>query len=564
MTDTPKVSVVIPVYNGADFVAEAIDSALAQTYSNVEVVVINDGSCDGGATDRIARSYGDRIVYTSKQNGGVASALNHGVRTMTGEYFTWLSHDDLYTPDKVERSIAFLKTLKGKKHIVYSDYSVFSDDPSNVIQMQLRGVEPGHFRYWITVENSLHGCTLLIPRQAFDDCGLFNEALRTTQDYDLWFRMAKEYEFHHIPEMLVKARSHGEQGTVKMAEIVLRECNALLSGFTEDLGADELSRATGSHPAFAYAMINASLRRRGFALAAARAQELCLANLPQSDASLRHRISAILNRSERHIELERFAKKMIKRIAPRWLYAKLSRLKPSVGLTRASSSDTGATTSVDASASTLVSAVNLLPLKEKFSAVYDKNVFGGADSRSGAGSDLVQTEIIRRAIPDIVRRYGIRSFLDAPCGDWFWMQHVDLGVSRYIGADIVESMIEKNRRQFGKPGVEFACLDLSNDELPAVELIFSRDCLVHLSYEDALNILRNFKASGATYLLTTTFTGRDANLDLGEGFWRPLNMQLPPFNFPQPLELINEKCTEGDGAFMDKSLGFWFLKDLNL
>ena len=101
----PLVSIVIPVYNGANFLAEAIDSALAQTYRNLEVIVVNDGSTDGGATERIACSYGDKIRYFSKPNGGVSSALNLGIEKMKGEYFSWLSHDDLYAPDKIENQV---------------------------------------------------------------------------------------------------------------------------------------------------------------------------------------------------------------------------------------------------------------------------------------------------------------------------------------------------------------------------------------------------------------------------------------------------------------------------
>lgn len=152
--------------------------------------------------------------------------------------------------------------------------------------------------------------------------------------------------------------------------------------------------------------------------------------------------------------------------------------------------------------------------------------------------------------------------LDAPCGDWFWMREVDLGVEKYTGADIVETLIAKNRSLFGREGIEFKCLDLSRDELPNVDLIFSRDCLVHLSFADAQRMLNNFKASGATFLLTTTFTDRSSNIDLGDGFWRPLNMQLAPFHFPPPIEIVNEKCTEGGGNFGDKSLGLWALKDI--
>ena len=97
----PFITVVIPVYNGADYLGEAIDSALAQTYPHREIIVVNDGSDDGGATDRIARSYVDRIRYYVKENGGVSSALNLGIRNMRGDWLSWLSHDDLYLPDKL-------------------------------------------------------------------------------------------------------------------------------------------------------------------------------------------------------------------------------------------------------------------------------------------------------------------------------------------------------------------------------------------------------------------------------------------------------------------------------
>ena len=97
-TQAPLVSIVIPVYNGASYLREAIDSALAQTYSDVEVIVVNDGSTDGGKTRDIASSFGDRIRYIEKVNGGVATALNLGIREMCGKFFSWLSHDDVYLP----------------------------------------------------------------------------------------------------------------------------------------------------------------------------------------------------------------------------------------------------------------------------------------------------------------------------------------------------------------------------------------------------------------------------------------------------------------------------------
>ena len=118
----PKVSIIIPVYNGSDFMKEAIDSAINQAYKSIEIIVINDGSKDDGKTKNIALSYGNNIRYFEKENGGVATALNLGIKEMTGEYFSWLSHDDYYYPKKIEKQINFLKKQKNKEMILFSNY----------------------------------------------------------------------------------------------------------------------------------------------------------------------------------------------------------------------------------------------------------------------------------------------------------------------------------------------------------------------------------------------------------------------------------------------------------
>ena len=125
----PKVSIVIPAYNASNYLAEAIDSALAQTYPNVEVIVVNDGSKDDGETERVALSYGDKIRYFLKENGGSSSALNMGIVNMTGEWFSWLSHDDLYLPEKLEKQIEFMYSLGIEnslltRHIFFSSYDL--------------------------------------------------------------------------------------------------------------------------------------------------------------------------------------------------------------------------------------------------------------------------------------------------------------------------------------------------------------------------------------------------------------------------------------------------------
>lgn len=211
----------------------------------------------------------------------------------------------------------------------------------------------------------------------------------------------------------------------------------------------------------------------------------------------------------------------------------------------------------------IFSAKQAVNLREKFSKIYLNNTFRGNESRSGAGSDLIQTAVIRDELPKLINELGIKSFIDAPCGDWFWMKEAPLDVESYIGIDIVEKLVESNNQQFGTTSQKFLCLNIAEDELPKADLIFCRDCLVHLNYDDIYKVITNFKRSQSRYLLTTTFTDRSKNVDLiGKDIWRTLNLQLAPFNFPPPLMLINENCTEVDGRFADKCLGLWQLDDL--
>lgn len=213
---TPRVSIVIPVYNGANYMREAIDSALAQTYADVEVVVVNDGSTDGGETDRIARSYGDRIRYVAKPNGGVATALNAGIEAMTGEYFSWLSHDDVYLPEKVAAQVEHLQRLGTPRAVVYGPFEEI-DERSAVLPRPGIGQRVHDDPLMAVFATVLHGCTLLVPREAFERAGLFNPALRSTQDNEMWLRIAMAgFPFHRLPRVLVQSRQHAEQGSRTM------------------------------------------------------------------------------------------------------------------------------------------------------------------------------------------------------------------------------------------------------------------------------------------------------------------------------------------------------------
>src|SRR5215216_1462982 len=198
-------------------------------------------------------------------------------------------------------------------------------------------------------------------------------------------------------------------------------------------------------------------------------------------------------------------------------------------------------------------------MESLFSNVYRHNLWLDAESVSGPGSRLGETAQIRRELPLLLKTLQARSLLDAPCGDFHWMQHVELGIEEYIGADIVRDLIGRHQQEFGNHGRKFIAIDITADELPQVDVILCRDCLSHLSYEDAFKALRNFKMSGSRYLLTTTYTRREINVDIATGGWRPLDLQLQPFNFPAPLQVLVENCSEGNGQLADKSLGLWEL-----
>jgi len=200
--------------------------------------------------------------------------------------------------------------------------------------------------------------------------------------------------------------------------------------------------------------------------------------------------------------------------------------------------------------------------KSIFTEIYKSNYWGDSSSKSGTGSNLEQTRVIRAELPQVIKRLRIESMLDAPCGDYSWLSEVELGATKYIGMDIVSDLIRSNRQKYQAEGRTFVEGNVLADALPKVGLIFCRDLLVHYSVRNINKAIGNFIESGSTYLLTTSFPDLDNNVDIRIGDWRPINLQLPPFNLPAPLETIHEGCTEQSGEYASKSLCLWKLVDL--
>jgi len=216
--------------------------------------------------------------------------------------------------------------------------------------------------------------------------------------------------------------------------------------------------------------------------------------------------------------------------------------------------------------------INLNEEKELYTKIYNNNIWGGKESKSGKGSDLDQTKRIINRIPHLVKNYEIKSILDMGCGDLNWMKHVlyQLPGIKYTGVDIVDDLIEKNKINF--PDYEFYALDIMkmNFDDFNYDLVICRDLLVHYSFNSIVAFLYRIANSSCKYLLTTTFIRHDRqnkkDIDLNKGIsWRTINLVKSPINLRDPIYMIHERCTQidTDGSdCKDKSLGVWSVVDI--
>ncbi len=204
-----------------------------------------------------------------------------------------------------------------------------------------------------------------------------------------------------------------------------------------------------------------------------------------------------------------------------------------------------------------------LSLTQRFQRIHDINLWGAVESTSGLGSEPGATAVLRTELPRLLARLGITSLLDAPCGDAGWINAANLDV-RAVGVDIVPDLIEclRARAAAGEIKGGYHLADITRDFLPQCDAILCRDCLVHLSFANIERAVKNFRRTGAEWLIATTFREWQTNHDCEDGDWRALNFERAPFGWGAPVELLNENCTEAGGGWCDKSLGVWRLTDL--
>ena len=215
------VSVIIPVYNGANYLREAIECALNQTYQNKEILVIDDGSTDD--TWDIIQSYGQKIRGIHKENGGVATALNLAIESMNGDWFTWLSHDDLWDKNMLETCIAAHKKQPDIK-MFYAHQKVINFEGRVISEEKTPYYPKGvNIRRILVFGNYIGGITWFINKECFNKVGLFNTNYRCVQDTHLELRIMAEYEVMKIDSFVASSRRHDSQTGVVMKKHCQRE-----------------------------------------------------------------------------------------------------------------------------------------------------------------------------------------------------------------------------------------------------------------------------------------------------------------------------------------------------
>jgi len=272
----PLVSIVIPVFNGSNYMREAIDSALAQTYDNIEIIVVNDGSKDN--TEEIAKSYGDKIRYFSKDNGGTSTALNMGIANMRGDYFAWLSHDDQFKPQKIQREVEELARLSDKNTIMLSNYEAINENYELIASLHVENMIAEYpnralSKHFHVLYSTMHCCGL-ISKKCFDKVGVFDVDFRVAHDHEMLRRLFENFPSKLIPEVLLTAReSSNRQGRRANLRCNI-EYSLLLIDIMEKLTDEEILLMQPSKEAFFISM-RYGLSAIGWSIGAEYADVMC-------------------------------------------------------------------------------------------------------------------------------------------------------------------------------------------------------------------------------------------------------------------------------------------------
>jgi len=204
----PTVSIIIPTYQRSHWVGEAIESVLAQTYKDYEIIVVNDGSTDN--TAEVLNQFQDKIKIIEQENKGGSAARNTAIDNSHGRYIAFLDDDDLWLPNKLEKQIALLE-FNDKIGLIYSDMFWFNKKgvlPNTKAQASSLHLARLYWMHFLNFDflSSPTSSTVIVRRQALDEMGLFDESLTNCHDYDLWLRIGEKWLFYYLDEPLTMYR----------------------------------------------------------------------------------------------------------------------------------------------------------------------------------------------------------------------------------------------------------------------------------------------------------------------------------------------------------------------
>lgn len=202
---SPLISVVIPCFNSATYLPEAIESVLSQSYRNFEIIVVNDGSTDN--TDEVIQQHLDRIIFIQQDNAGPAAARNRGIREALGKYVAFLDADDTWLPDKLQNQITILES-DADCALVYTRFANYEESSGKSLPT-LSDTPSGMIFDKLLVESIILLSTVVIRREVLLEAGCFDESLLTAEDTNLWLKVARKHRIDAVPEVLVRRRWHG-------------------------------------------------------------------------------------------------------------------------------------------------------------------------------------------------------------------------------------------------------------------------------------------------------------------------------------------------------------------
>jgi len=542
--ENPAISVLMPVYNAEKFVREAIDSILNQTFTNFEFLIFNDGSTDSSGD--IIKSYKDERIrfFDYKKNTGYVKHLNEGLELSKGKYIARMDADDISLPTRFEKQIKILE-FNNYNGLIGSSIEVINNGIINYPEFD------SEIRAYMFLRSPFAHPTIMFRKQILTDNQIkYDNRYMPAEDYDLYYRMSAYTCFYNIPEPLLKYRYHDNQISIHKNKIQIENYLATRFHITEKLLNQTLtSDQKNLNDALSFAYFDFDCKKPDFPSLLKWSHYLIeINNLNQtihpfhfkyeiSQACLLYINKITKNKTALYYSL-------LKSLIFNYTYS-----KNMIWLIQ-----------------TKKSKYNSTRNRVLFSDYYSSNAWGDDESYSGTGSNLAQTKILRENFIQILSDHKIKTLLDIPCGDFYWMKEIKEELEKtkinYEGADLVSDMIRINNIKYSSKNIKFLVLDLIKDKLPKTDLIFCRDCLVHFSYPDIYKALKQLKKSKSSFLLTTTFVNQK-NKNISTGDWRPLNLEAFPFYFKKPDYMLIEGNTEMSTSF-NKALGLWKIKELSL